>query len=145
MDKCWHIRTIQMGRRREVRSHGRSTVLCPIYWPVHCTWHACPSKCMSNGIVWIATSERVPSDMCTQRRFRSTCAFTQFDQSSWCILINKDAKFLHMDKKDSDQIARMSSFGAFVRRYVFPYWDSHVTRRDQIDWWRQVCQFISNP
>ena len=52
-------------------------------------------------------SENVPSDMCAQRRFKSTCAFSQSDQNlHWVhFWIAKDATFLHVDNEYSDQTA----------------------------------------
>ena len=54
-------------------------------------------------------------DMCTHRRFKSVCAFAQFDQDlHWThFWIAKVAKFLYADNKDSDQTARIR---VFVRR-----------------------------
>ena len=65
-------------------------------------------------------SENVPSDLCTQRRFRSACTFVQSYQNlHW---IAKNAKFLHANKEDSDQTVQTdfeSVLGSIVRRYVF--------------------------
>ena len=59
-------------------------------------------------LVLAATSENLPSYMCPQWNFRSTCAFAQSDQNlHWLYFwIGKDVKFLHADNKDSDQTAQ---------------------------------------
>ena len=52
---------------------------------------------------WAVMSENLPLDMCSQWRFRSVCTFMQL--GAFCIA--KDAKFLHVDNENSDQIAWM--------------------------------------
>ena len=47
-----------------------------------------------------ATAENVPSDTCAHRRFRSACAYAQFDQIPRRISDSQDAKFRHADFED---------------------------------------------
>ena len=49
-------------------------------------------------LISVVPSENVPVDICAKRRFRSACAFAQYDQNLlWTHLIAKDAKCLHAD------------------------------------------------
>ena len=49
----------------------------------------------------ISLSSNVPSDMCTQRKFRSACAFVVWSESALgAFWIAKDATFLHADNED---------------------------------------------
>ena len=56
--------------------------------------------------IWVATSENVPSGVCAHLRFRSDCA-NQNLSSLGAFWLPKDAKFLHVDNKDSDQTVWM--------------------------------------
>ena len=52
-------------------------------------------------------SHNVPPDICTQRRFRSVCAFAQSDQNlHWAHFGLQRIQSLHADNHDSDQTAR---------------------------------------
>ena len=60
-------------------------------------------------IIWATSSENVPSDMCSQWKLRSDCAFAQSDHNIHLgALRMANAKLIHM-----------SSLCAHVRRYVF--------------------------
>ena len=68
-------------------------------------------------IMWAATSDNVPLDMCAKQKFRSAPAHARSESSLGVFWIAKDAKFLHADNKESDQTARMHRlFWAFVWR-----------------------------
>ena len=69
------------------------------------------------------TSENVPLYKCSERRFRSACAFTAWSEYSLgAFCIAKDKKFPHTDNEHWSDCADVvgwlqSSFGAHVRRY----------------------------
>ena len=43
---------------------------------------ASDTSLLGANVIWAATSENVPSNMCAQRRFRSACAVTQSDDQN---------------------------------------------------------------
>ena len=77
---------------------------------------------ITEPVIRPSTSERIPSDMCAQRRFRSVWAFAQSDQNlhTGHILDNKDTKFLHAYNEDSNQTARM-------RRLIWAFDLAHMS------------------
>ena len=92
---------------------GFSLFIYRKYWFSHSEHH------------WAKTSENVPSDMCTQQRFRSACAFAVWSESSlgtfWAAI---GAKFLHAKKaliRLCGCASSSSSLGAHVKRYIFSW------------------------
>ena len=62
-------------------------------------------------------SEIVPSDMCTQRRFRSDCAVAQSDQNlHWCILNSQDYKVSSCGQRRLIRLLMRRTVWVFVRR-----------------------------
>ena len=66
------------------------------------------NKVLIKRVTEIIEPAHEKTDMCTQRRHRSACAFAQSDQFSLCALrIAKDLRLLHADSEDPDQTMGM--------------------------------------
>ena len=81
-------------------------------------------ECMSRAV----TLENMPSDRNAQRRFRSACAFVQFDKNlHWTIfLIAKDAIFYMRTMKTLIRLLIWVFVGQHVKTYAFLRCDSSI-------------------
>ena len=116
--------------RMEIRRKGQShNALLP----------KCITPKVRSDEVWInkkwlhkmsATFKDVHSDMCAQRRLSQRICAVWLESSLGAFWIAKDAKFLHADNKDSDQMRGCagwfeSSVDTYSRMHVFSCCDSN--------------------